>query len=175
MPLRHTRPLSHNRETLSMPGAHIAQAPESQKTLTFPVTQNKRQAQHVSTFGSSSASWFTSPPTSWSRLRRRRLGGCPMRAQARTATYSNLSIFPEAQPQKPMENRKSPLAVVRFVRAKRDTACIGRETAALVLLRHFALAARLSSPKSICHFAYRRWLFLNRIPPTTCQTDSGPK
>jgi len=50
----------------------------------------------------------------------------PLRAQARTATYSNLSRFFDPDPQKPMENRKFALPVVRFARKKRDTACIGR-------------------------------------------------
>ena len=58
----------------------------------------------------------------------------PPRAQARTATYSNLSIFSDAQPPKPMENRKSRLPVVRFVRTKRDTACIGRGHCAPIAL-----------------------------------------
>jgi hypothetical protein len=83
---------------------------------------------------------------------------CACVAQARTATYSNLFRSFDPDPQKPMENRKSASQVVRFARKKRDTPCIGRETARSVLFRHFAFA--------ICHFAFRRPLFLNRIPPT---------
>ena len=51
---------------------------------------------------------------------------CACVAQARTATYDNLSVFSGPQPQNPMENRKSACPVVRFVRKKRDSTCIGR-------------------------------------------------
>jgi hypothetical protein len=52
-----------------------------------------------------------------------------MRAQARTATYSNLFRFFDPDPPKPMENRRSAPKVVRFARKKRDTACICRGAA----------------------------------------------
>ena len=57
-----------------------------------------------------------------------------MRAPARTATYSNLFRFFDPDPQKPMENRRSALQVVRFARKKRDTSCIGRGHCAPIVL-----------------------------------------
>ncbi len=41
-------------------------------------------------------------------------------AQARTITYSNLFIFLNADPQFPMQNRKSARHLSRFARKKRD-------------------------------------------------------
>ena len=51
---------------------------------------------------------------------------CACVAQARTATYSNLFIFRNFFLRFPIEKRKSASQVVRFARAKRDTACIYR-------------------------------------------------
>ena len=59
---------------------------------------------------------------------------CACVAQARTATYDNIPISSDPNPSIPMENRKSAPQVVRFLRKKRDTACIGRGHCAPIAL-----------------------------------------
>ncbi len=114
---------------------------------------------------------------------------CACVAQARTATYSNLSRFFDPDPPKPMENRKSALPVVRFARKKRDTPCIGRgpfflnripAPARLRLLRITHHVLRSPSPMSHfvtdCHTLFRGsrfWFILHpwhapRVPVSTC-------